>query len=357
MRKAVQTQMKTISLTLYISGAICAMACAATAAEAPRAGGLIDCDQGKVALFEDTQSEHGRYSAGWTIRVRNKQAKPVDWSLWTAEGGTGPMREKYIYPGEENPNFPYEFMNGVVDLKRKTFLKLPSKIPFWGQSHGSFGAFWGEDTKLPTYGLIQNQARFATNNLWLIRIDESGMTEADIDPPLEKAVRKLLQEKMPLNADGYAISFPQSEWDDDGGEPEFHADSVEIPFTANLPKSGFDRVTGKVTVHLPDGGILKITSPTPPDDPFHSDNRLAKADQELNAIYAALQKQLDAAGNAALKKEQIAWLSKRDADARLKDYPIAGDENDPAKFKRDRNESLFKSTLRRVDELKKKLKH
>jgi len=108
-------------------------------------------------------------------------------------------------------------------------------------------------------------------------------------------------------------------------------------------------------VHLPDGAVLKISSDTKPDDPFHDDSRLAKADGELNATYAALLRQLDPAKRPALKKEQVAWIEQRDSDAGVGTYPIVGEDLTPSAVRRDRNASLLKSTLQRIEKLKERL--
>lgn len=348
------TFVKIAPLRLLVLCSICFLSSMAVA-ETPREAGVINCDVGKVTTFEGTASKHGKYAAGWTVRVRDRSARPVDWSLWGSDAGRDTFRDKYIDHPNEDPKSPYEFMDCVIDLRRKTAVKLPSAEPYWlGQSHGDLHAYWGPDSELPVFGLIQNQKRFATENLWLIKGADSGMSATDLVKTLEPAVRKLVRTRMPLNPEAYAISFPNSDWDEES-TPVFYADSVTIPFTANLPKSSFNRVVGTISVHLPEGGFLKIESETRPDDPFHDDARLSRADGELNMIYETLQKQLDARGRAALKKEQVAWLAKRDDAAGLKEYPIAGSEQDPSEFRRDRNESLLKSTLQRVEALKKRV--
>lgn len=316
--------------------------------------GLVDCDCGKVAIFENTTSKDGRYVVGWTIRVVKKGANPVDWSLWVPDDDVSVMRDHYIHNLKEEPDFPYALVNCVVDLRRGKTLNLASDAPFRpALPRGSLNAYWSSDSSEPRIGVVQNQGRFTTKNLWLVKIDESGMSAVDLIKPLDQAVLKLVRAYMPLNADEHAISFPKSDWDDEKFEPVFKTSSVEIPFTANLPKSSFDQVTGVVSVRVPDGTILNIASEPYRDDPFHDDPRLAKVDRELNSLYSALKKRLDSKGRAALIKEQTAWIQKRDADAGVSDYPLTGSEAGPAQVRLRRDESLLKSTLRRIEELKK----
>lgn len=347
-------KMNTIGIPVTLLYAILASVCVAAANDSPPEPGLIDCDMGKVAVFAGTESTDGRYATGWTIRVLRKDAKPVDWSLWTPDADA--IRYNYIYDFKDGSNIPYEVLNYVVDLRQKNTIPLPAEEPFFpGRRNADLNAYWNSDANFPRCGLTQNESRFATENLWLIRIDNTGMSEVDLVKPLDQAVQKLLQSKMPINAAQFAISFPKSDWDENYSLPKFHSASVDIPFTANLPKSDFDSVKGTVTVHLPDGAILSLSSDTKPDDPFHHDLPLAKADRELNATYAALQRQLDPAKRAALKKEQVAWIEQRDSDAGVANYPIVGQDLDPSTVRHDRNASLLKSTLQRLKELKKRM--
>jgi len=329
------------------------VASSATAAAVQAELGLVKSDIGNVAPFDDTKSKDGRFIVGWTIRA-DKGAKPVNWSLWTPGDQTGAMRN-YIENLKNDPHFPYEVVDCVVDLVTKKAVVLPGDDPYYpGLNRRNVDAYWSSESGFPGYGLIQSQHRFATGNLWLVRIDRNGMTVVDLVKPLEQAVHKLLLAKMPLNTDRYAVSFPSSAWDDEHSTPVFHPASVDIPFTANLPKSSFDRVAGIVTVRLPESAILKVSSDTKRDDPFHDDPRLAKADEELNLIYATTYRQLDLSTRATLKKEQTEWIKKRDIDARVSDAPLAGDEREPSIVVRVRNESLLQSTLERIEELKKR---
>jgi hypothetical protein len=65
----------------------------------------------------------------------------------------------------------------------------------------------------------------------------------------------------------------------------------------------------------PAASVVRLTPGPLPDDPFSESARLAKADRELNAIYAALLKRLNPSKQNALRSEQRGWLEQRDRQA------------------------------------------
>ena len=75
----------------------------------------------------------------------------------------------------------------------------------------------------------------------------------------------------------------------------------------------------------PTASVVKITPGPLPDDSFTDAARLAKADKELNAVYAALRERLDASATEKLKTDQRAWIEQRDqkADQAVRDKSSA----------------------------------
>lgn len=68
------------------------------------------------------------------------------------------------------------------------------------------------------------------------------------------------------------------------------------------------------TGSAPAAGVAKIVAGLS-NDPFADDTRLAKADEELNAVYNALSQRLKAESRENLKTEQRRWLEQRDKNA------------------------------------------
>jgi len=270
------------------------------------------------------------------VRIFNKGLSP------DGHYGVGDGAQGQAYGGD----------NCFVDIREKKTIDLPSDRPYESkENHAEYGVFWSPGTKFARYCLMQNQKRFATYNLFLIRMDQPGMSQVDIVPRLEKAVRPVLQTLRPLYYKIMAISYPNSEWDDVFKTPVFHATTVDIQFNADLPKAGYDQVTGWVTVSLPEGKVLKVDCDAKRDDPFQDDATLAKADADLNRVYALLQKQLDPTHRAKLRKEQLDWIKQRD-DTVADDYPIAGDDVEVPEFTRERNKRLVDVTEERTGVLK-----
>ena len=101
----------------------------------------------------------------------------------------------------------------------------------------------------------------------------------------------------------------------------------------------------------PTATVVRLTPGPLPDDPFSESARLAKADRELNAIYAALIKRLDSSGRATLKTEQRSWVEQRDRQA---DEAVrAKSDSENARIVRDR--VLRRLTEERCAELRKRL--
>jgi len=306
---------------------------------------LINCPGGPVVLLENGVSPDGRYGVGWTVRP-GKGAKPVDWSPYKKEGRE--FVDDLLVTEETN----YEIYNCFVNIREEKMIDLPSGNSYWWkENHAEYGVFWSSGTKLPRYCLMQNQKRFATYNLFLIKVDSSSMSQMDIVPQLEKAVRPLLRTLRPIYWKDMAISYPNSEWDDVYKEPVFHGATVDIQFNADLEKAGYDQVTGWITVSLPAGKVLKVACDAKRDDPFQDYPALAKADRELNDEYALLQKKLDPAARAKLKKEQLEWLKQRDGTA-ADDYLTAGMDVEVPAFTRERNNRLVDATRERTGVLK-----
>ena len=314
---------------------------------------LIDCGTAKVAIFDDTVSPDGQHAIGWSIIPNKKKVAPVDWSQWKT-GSAIDMVEKYgaSGSGEATPDDDYLLINCVVDIQNKKMLSLETDEPdFPGKNRGYLSALWGAKNKGVQYALVQIDSRFWTNKLWLVTIDSSGMHQTDLTDRLNKAVIPILKEKMPLRYERYATFFPLQDSDAPKPPAAIDGSTATLSFSSAADKSLVDPIVeGTVVVHLPDGAIVKTSSPTKRDDPFEDIPELAKADQKLNQNYAKLQKSLSPANREALKKEQLDWIEKRDSDA----FQAANDDtaNDPDKA---RNKSLLDATNDRADELEARL--
>jgi uncharacterized protein YecT (DUF1311 family) len=310
---------------------------------------LVDCGVDKAVIFE--KSKDGQYATGWTIRPKDKQAEPVDWTLWGKEDPSTFMN-RYDWNNMDKDDAPYELLDCVIDLKRKNMLLLPSNRGYYShKDRAGFTVLWSPQADSRRFALIVSDARFCTRNLWLVEINGPKMRQLDLVPRLDKAIQRILQDKRPLDHDSYEATFAVGSGNSsDIGSTSFSKSGAQIPFIAEIPKADAGTVEGVITLRLPEGVIEKIESNTPRDNPFQTDAELAKADRELNQTYAALQKQLTPQARAALKQEQRWWIARRDSDAAETGKYLRSNERRSVQL-----EALREATRTRNAELKKRL--
>ena len=96
----------------------------------------------------------------------------------------------------------------------------------------------------------------------------------------------------------------------------------------------------------------KIVPGAVTDDSFTDATHLAKADKELNAVYAEVRRSLSAAAQEKLRTEQRAWIDQREekADRAVREQSDA----DSPRIVRDR--TLWRLTEERAGELRQMLK-
>jgi uncharacterized protein YecT (DUF1311 family) len=325
---------------------------------------LVDIGGGnKAVLIDDTTSPDGRYAIGWTVRPHAKNTKPVDWSSW--KPGDSDAIDNFIQtntpylPGEIDDDSPYELIDGIIDLQKKSFLELPAADPYYtNKNRGYLAVAWSPEGKGPRCALIEIDFRFETDNFWLVTFDASGMHQVDLVQALKKAVDPVLAEKRPLLQNSLQTAYSVSKNAESGTLPlAFNGSTVTFPFSSDVPHSPDDdsEVLGRVTLKLPEGTVLNVSSDTKCDDPFQDDPKLAKADHELNEIYTQLGHKLSAAQKAALKKEQLDWIDQRDLDG-AKALLAASEDVSAPDLHAARNKSLLESTQKRIAELQARLK-
>jgi uncharacterized protein YecT (DUF1311 family) len=315
-------------------------------------GAPIDCGADKVVLFDDATSKDGRYAIGWTLRARDPKAKPVDWKLWDPDSPYD-LFDKYDYldenlgyPGVRPRVTPYELFECAVDLKKKRLLALRSDWPYWpNKNHADFQVVWSNATDGTQYAIVKNNARWFTENLWLVTAEESGMREMELSTRLNVEVAKIVKAKRPLTYTRFGLNWLANSDGTDVTTNIFTGSTVRLGFAAMIPK-GDDSVEGSMTVSLARGGITKVVCDTPRDDPFKDNPELARADEELNRTYTELLQKLNGGQREALRKEQRAWLASRDEGAEGEDVAPSSQERD---------EALIKSTEERTGELRKRL--
>lgn len=320
---------------------------------------LVDCGKNdKVVLFPGTTSPDGRFAFGWTLRPRRSAASPVEWLEYRGGDAVPGILEKYdfIWEGRysdldkptEKGGPPYRLLNVIVDLSQKRAQLIPTDYPYFpNKNHAELKVVWGPAKGGVDCAVMGIDTRFSTEKLWLITARDSGIQLLEESKELGKRVEAILKEKRPLSYSAYDTVWLSAEVK----SGVFSEDGVHLDFSAGIPKRDYEGVDGVVVVDPVTGNILKTVCDAKRDDPFMDNPELAKADKELNRVYAKLQVQLDSKHQAALKKEQLAWLEERDSG----NCPEVGWGESEEEFNQKRDQSLIASTKERTAELAKRL--
>lgn len=224
----------------------------------PQAGTLVDCGNEKVAIFERTESRDGRFALGWTVRP-NRKKDPVDWSTYQRDDPLA-FLEKYPDDVEKPDAGDYVLVNGVLDLRAKTFVPLPGKDPYFpGYNHHGLAVAWSEERNGARYALVSNDSRFSTDELFLVRLGAGPVWIVDLSPEADKAVAKRMRRRDPKDYRDYETTYdPRSEADSGTPRTEFRKNSVTVHFDTGVPKSEVNTDAGKITFALPKGNVLRI---------------------------------------------------------------------------------------------------
>jgi hypothetical protein len=267
----------------------------------------IEIGSEKAVIARDSKSADGRNALAWTV----DSSEPVDWSLL-----------------EKDPNRFYE----QYDVKAIWVINLADKkkVGTIGDtggyvrpgSHRTLSVAWGPIENGRRFALAAYQWKWGTDTLLLLDAGQNDCRSAQIGPVLDKAIdaqikRAKSQKRGPFDSTYLLIGLPEL-----GKKTGFSsANTVGLPFVAKDREHDAAVSEGILSLKLAGGGegptasVVRLIPGPLPDDPFSESARLAKADRELNAIYAALLKRLNPSKQNALRSEQRAWLEQRDRQA------------------------------------------
>ena len=224
-------------------------------------GTLVECGTDRVVILEGTASKDGHFAVAWTLRPKPGKP-PVDWSAYDH---TAPAAFAKRYQGEDSTDWPpdngYQLVNGLVDLRAKTFTPLPGSDPYFpGEQHCHLDAAWSEDRHGSRYGVIINAAGNrhdeSTVDLCLAFLGAGGARFVDLKPAADHAVREYLHRRDPRD-------YQKHEWSYDfdatpnGSKPlaTFRGDVLTIHFNADIPDHDTDFDSGRVLFALPKGSV------------------------------------------------------------------------------------------------------
>lgn len=261
----------------------------------------------KAVIARDSKSADGRNALAWTV----DSAGSIDWQLL-----------------KKNPDRFYE----EYDVKEIWVVNLPDKkkVGTVGDkggyvrpgSHRTLSVAWGPVENGRRFALAAYEWKWGTDTLLLFDVGSDDSRSTQIGPSLDKAIETQIKRAKPLQHGPFDSTYLLAGLPEVGKRTGFSDPStVGVPFLTKEREHDSTVSEGVLTLKLvrsgegPAARVAKITAGPLPDDPFSESARLAKADRELNAIYAALLKRLDPSAQNALRIEQRAWLEQRDREA------------------------------------------
>jgi hypothetical protein len=302
----------------------------------------IEIGPEKAAIARDSKSADGRNALAWTV----DSSESIDWSLL-----------------EKDPNRFYEQYEvkaiWVINLADK---KKVGAIGDTGGyirpgSHRTLSVAWGPIENGRRFALAAYQWKWGTDTLLLLDVGQGDCRSAQIGPVLDKAIEAQIkrgksQKRGPFDSTYLLTGLPEL-----GKKTGFsNATAVGLPFVTKDREHDASISEGILSLKLtragegPTASVVRLTPGPLPDDPFSESARLAKADRELNAVYAALLKRLNPSKQNALRAEQRSWLEQRDRQADEAVRNKSDSEN--ARIVRDR--VLRQLTEERSSELRKR---
>ena len=238
-------------------------------------GTLVRCGAERVAVLADTASKDGHFAAGWTIRPKGKQA-PVDWSAYRRDDPL-PFLKRYglndnpSEDGDDPDKSSYRLVDGVLDLRAKTFTAFAFASPYFPDKYRSeLTAAWSEDRHGTRYGVVANSvgSNHTDNNvdLQLVEVGLGGVHFTDLKPAADQAVRSFMQRRDPKDYKRYAwhYDFEAIGQHSEATLTPFKGDTLTINFDAEVFLESNNQDAGLVSFALPKGIVTGTTAEKKP---------------------------------------------------------------------------------------------
>jgi hypothetical protein len=302
----------------------------------------IEIGSEKAVIARDSKSADGRNALAWTV----DSSEPIDWSVL-----------------EKDPNQFYEQYDvkaiWVINLADKKKIGAIGDVGGYVRpgSHRTLSVTWGPVENGRRFALAAYQWKWGTDTLLLLDVGQDDCRSAQIGPVLDKSIDAQIKSTKSRQRGPFDSTYLLTGLPELGKKTGFSsANTVGLPFVTKDREHDASISEGILSLKLARAGegpaatVVRLTPGPLPDDPFSESARLAKADRELNAIYAALLKRLNPSKQNALRAEQRSWLEQRDRQADEAVRNKSGSEN--ARIVRDR--VLHQLTEARSTELRKR---
>ena len=227
---------------------------------------LVPCGFEQVATFGNTLSKDGRLVVGWTIRSKGKKP-PAPWTDYDQDKPEAVANMRLLENEDGTPRHGDCYVaDGLVDLKTKRFLELPSEdMAYQGRARGGFEAAWSGDKGGTRYGVLLNNHTGShavfTADLWLVEMRADGPHLTDLKPAAEGAIRGFLRKRDPKDTAQYQWQCNVDEINE-RGQGKFNAFKggwLTLPFEANVIEKESDADAGFLSFVLPAGTVKGVT--------------------------------------------------------------------------------------------------
>jgi uncharacterized protein YecT (DUF1311 family) len=300
----------------------------------------IDIGKEKAAIARHSKSPDGRQALAWTVA----EANLADWELLKSD-----------------PNSFYEKNEvreiWIVDLLQKRKLcTLGSSIGYVRPgSHRTLNVAWGPLEGGRRFAIITYDSKWGTDALIVLDVGADGCREAQVGATVDRSVSDAVR-KQGAKSESFDMKYSVAELAERGRQTGFaDASTIRIPFAAKIRGEDRPAAEGIVALRLsrrvdgPSAQVIKTTIGAAADNPFADDARLAKADRELNAVYAELCKRLDRAALEKLKEDERRWIEDREKQT----ADLSTDSAESSRIARD--QKLRQLTEERTAQLRKRL--
>jgi uncharacterized protein YecT (DUF1311 family) len=303
----------------------------------------IDIGSEKLVIARDSKSADGRNALAWSV----DSSEPVDWTLLEKD------------PGQFYEQYEVKEISVINLLEKKKLGLIGDKGGYLRPgSHRTLSVAWGPFENGRRFALAAYEWKWGTDTLLLLDVGDENSRSTQIGPALDKAIEAQIKRAQPRRRGQFDSTYLLTNLPELGKKTGFiDSTTVGLPFVTKDRKDDAKVVEGILNLKLlragesPSANVVKLTSGPLPEDTFSESARLAKADRELNGIYAELLKRLDSSAQKALRTDQRAWVEQRDRQADEAVRKKSDAEN--TRIVRDR--ALRQLTEERSAELRKKL--
>jgi uncharacterized protein YecT (DUF1311 family) len=216
--------------------------------------------------------------------------------------------------------------NYLADIKNHRVLGKIDKIDYFEhQNHRGLEVFWAPQSSVC---LVENEGRYGADSISVLEINDSSFAQTEIGDRIQKAVDGAMKKQVHTEVDGYVSPYFRFGTD---RKVRVRALFQNNPKQFDEVKTYYALFQGTFDVAAKKWSVTDARSITAEQDDAlvtafsdfehdienttfqNEEDKAESLDQTMNRVYRAAQLILRPARFAAVKREQIEWLKKRDA--------------------------------------------